>query len=188
VRLFVAAEIPPEIRQALAELMDALKREIPGPRWVRPEGIHLTLRFLGEVAEAELPRLAGELAVHVPGSGSPFEVRVEGMGVFPETGRPRVLWVGLVQPGGELEKLQSVVERALEATALAGVKPEGRPFRPHLTMARFGEGRPDPALAAALATRRDRTWGRFTVSSICLFQSLLGPGGATYRKLKEQKL
>jgi 2'-5' RNA ligase len=185
VRVFIAAEIPPTIHEALAALMGELKKEIPGPRWVRPQGIHLTLRFLGEVAQSDLARLGDELARRVPGSVDPFTVGLEGLGVFPEKGRPRVLWVGLAEPGGGLMKLQSIVEGAVEAAALPGVKKEERPYRPHLTLARFGEGRPPSGLAQALSARQGHSWGRFEVSSICLFQSLLKPGGAEYRVLKE---
>ena len=187
-RVFVAVELPGKIREALAALVGELKQEIPGPRWVRPQGIHLTLRFLGEVSQTDLERLSDQLARRVPQTPGPFTVSLEGLGVFPEKGRPRVLWVGLLEPGGALMKLQSIVEGAVEAAALPGMKKEDRPYRPHLTLARFAEGRPSPGLARALSAREGHGWGGFEVSSVCLVQSLLKPGGAEYRVLKEQRL
>ena len=187
-RLFIAAQIPQGIRDGLAALMTGLKKEIPGLRWVRPEGMHLTLRFLGDVAESDLARLGGEVRRNLAGSAGPFDVRVEGLGLFPEKGRARVLWVDLVEPTGALVVLHSMVERAVVGAALPGVKKEDRPFRPHLTLARFGDGRPPSGIASAVAARQQRGWGQFTVSSVCVFQSLLKPGGAEYRRLEEYRL
>ena len=189
-RLFVAVAIPPEIREALRRLVGELRSEIRGPRWVRPEGIHLTLRFLGEVEEPSLPGLVAELERSLPGSVTPFDVEVAGIGVFPERGRPRVLWVGLDEAGDRLSTLQRRVESAV-ATAVPNLKKETRPFAPHLTLARFGDARPPAGLGATIARyggeRRPRL-GTFTVMSVHLLQSLLGPGGAEYRQLGEYRL
>jgi len=195
-RLFVAVEIPPEILDRLRLLIEDLREEVPGVRWARPEGIHLTLKFLGEVTEQEVGPLRLELAKAVPGSTSPFPVDVAGTGVFPEKGRPRVVWAGLRQDGealpGEradsLVELRAAVEGAVRAAGLTRVKEETRPFKPHLTLARLGEGRPPAALAEAIASRREMPVGRFVVSSVWLFQSHLKPGGAVYRKMEEYRL
>lgn len=187
-RLFVAAEIPPAVRDAIAALIDEMRRELPGLKWVRPESIHVTLRFLGEVNEADLPRLTGALRPGIAGAAGPFDVAVAGAGVFPDRGRPRVLWVGLREETGKLVTLQSAVGRTIDGLGLPGVRRDDRPFRPHLTVARMGEGRPPARLGEALERRRDAALGRFTVASLWLYRSLLKPAGAEYQRIEEYPL
>lgn len=190
-RLFVAVELPAELRDGLRALIDELREEIRGARWVRPEGIHLTLRFLGETQESSLPSLSRELKRAALGATAPFEITVGGLGVFPERGRPRVLWVGLDEPGGHLERLHARIAEAVASAGVTDSKKESRPFRPHLTLARMTEGGPPRGWVEAIETRQGRAVlqpGSFGVTSVCMMQSLLRPAGAEYRKLEEYPL
>lgn len=194
-RLFIAAEIPAPIIHRLGALIEHLRGEIAGPRWVKPEGIHLTFKFLGEVNEQDLPRLSGALgAAMKPMMSSatpPLVVSLAGIGTFPERGRAKVLWVGLREPTGGLETTHRRVEQAVQSAALVPVRGRERVFSPHLTLARFGEGPTPAGLAHAIATCNEAlepSGESFEVASVCLFQSLLKPGGAEYRKLEEYPL
>ena len=181
-RLFVAVDLPEAIRAALRDLMQELRRELPDLRWVRPEGIHITLKFLGEVSEPDAAVLRRELEAAVPGCAAPFAVKIAGMGTFPDTPRqrPRVLWTGVSASGGALLTLHETVE---EACARAGQARERRPFAPHLTLARVGDSGTPPTLAQIVRAHREIDLGGFTVDGVTLFQSILGSQGATYRTL-----
>ena len=125
-RLFIAIELPADLKRALGRL----RVEIPGARWVPAEQIHLTLAFLGEVEDAALGRLVEELS-RIQASG--FELCFTGTGCFPGRRRPRVLWVGL-KPQAHLIDLESRVRAVVLAS---GIPQEERPFSPHITLARF---------------------------------------------------
>lgn len=187
-RLFVAVDLPGEIREKLATLLARLKREITGPKWVRAEGIHLTLRFLGEVGETELPRLRAALSSVADGAVHGFDVTVEGLGLFPERGRPRVLWIGLHEETGALGALQHRIELAVREAGLPGIKVEEGSFRPHLTLARLGETKPSIPIRDFVEAGHAENLGAFEVSAVTLFQSLPGPGGAQYRVIQEYSL
>ena len=164
-RLFVALALPDDVRSAVAERVQALHRDAPaGVRWSAPERWHLTLCFLGEVAEARVAHVAASIGRKVA-RHHPVELRVAGAGRF---GR-RVLWVGVAGEGEALRRLASAVSAG---AARAGVEVEDRPYRPHLTVAR-GDGRADLApLAAALDDLATRTW---TADAVSLVRSRLGP-------------
>ena len=174
-RLFLALELPESLRRAVAAVQEELRVACPGWRWVRPEGLHLTLRFLGEVAEARLPELE-ERWRRAAAAASPAEIEVGGLGTFPPGGRLRVLWIGLSErTGGHLAALAASLEAEARA---AGFEPEPRPFAPHLTLARAaGEGRPATSGAEVGAL------GRFHGREVTLFRSVPGRGGAVYTAL-----
>ncbi len=178
-RLFVAVELPPPVRDQIAAIQEGL-RDLPLPvRWVRPEGIHLTLRFIGEVGKERLEAIR-EALVRLPGDGiSPFRIGAAGVGTFPESGAPRVLWVGL---HGDLEAIARLAQGVESALTAIGIPAEPRPFRPHLTLGRVrGRERGD---WREYLRKHDRTEaGQIPVDGFCLFESQLGPGGATYRIL-----
>ncbi|MDI7277312.1 MAG: RNA 2',3'-cyclic phosphodiesterase, partial [Anaerolineae bacterium] len=137
VRTFVAIELDVDLRTTLGELQGRLRRAPLARlgRWVAPEGIHLTLKFLGNVPAGRVPEL-GEALRRACARIAPFEIAIAGLGCFPSYQRPRVLWVGVEEPTGSLERLYSAVERELERV---GFRPEGRPFTPHLTLARVSD-------------------------------------------------
>ncbi len=146
-------------------------------RWTRPEGIHLTLKFLGEISDAQTRQVVEALAQIGP--FEPLSVEVKGFGFFPRANRPRVFWAGVTAPPG-LAELAARVESHMEKNGFAR---EERTFSPHLTLARFQVPRPQPELEAAVAARAATPLGKFEASEFFLFESKLPPQGAQYRKV-----
>ena len=181
-RLFVALTIPPEVKAALGRLRGDLEPGLPSLRWVRPEGLHLTLAFLGDVGEVRLERLCHALA-GCPGATEPFRLEAAGLGVFPHLRSPRIFWAGFHRPPDPLYHLQQSVEGAMEGE---GFPRERRAFRSHLTVARVRRPlRRDERelLAACLADHAEKSFGGFTVSRLSLFSSTLLPTGARYQEV-----
>jgi len=170
-RAFVAIELEAPLREAIRELQAGLRPRLGAIRLVRPEGIHLTLRFLGDTSPAQVETMRPLLAAAVADCPA-AEARVAGLGTFPERGSPRVLWLGLEVPPSILD-LQRACERAARA---AGFESEARSFRAHLTLGRWREkaARPDLPPADLGTTRLD---------TLVLFRSDLQPGGAVYTPL-----
>ncbi len=176
-RTFVAVDLPENLKAELRIRQEKLKKAAQGGRWVRPEGIHLTLKFLGEISEEQIGQVTESLS-QVPRFEA-FSVEVKGFGFFPNSQRPRVLWVG-VEGGEPLAALAAEVEKSLQAV---GFPPEARPFKPHLTLARFRFPRPQPGLAKELSATHSPSLGRLQVSQFSLIESRLHPQGAEYRKI-----
>lgn len=181
-RLFVACELPEETRRALAEIQETLRRESVERvlRWVRPDGIHLTLKFLGSVPFESVPGITGALA----GAIEPFELRVRPgrLGLFGGA-RVRVVWVGL---DGDIDGLAALAERVEGALEPLGFAWERRPFAGHLTLARVREQasvaeRRD--VAALIQSARMPDFSPITLTEVSLVQSLPGRGGSEYRRL-----
>lgn len=169
-RLFIAIELPEEMKRTLS----SFRIEVPGMRWVPPEQIHLTLRFLGDV----LPQTCVEVKKALADVDfAPFPLTVTGVGHFPPHGHPRVLWVGL-EESRPLLTLQRNIEAAVVA---AGIVPEERGFSPHVTLARIKENA-SAAVALFEAKHRGLRFPPFTVNDFILFSSLLTRGGATHRQ------
>lgn len=184
IRAFVAVDLPEELRIRLGELIDRLSARIGRGtvRWVRPQGIHLTLKFLGDVGAARTEEIAGAVR-SVTERHRPFQVEVGGVGCFPGPGRPRVLWVGVKEPAGALAKLQGEVEAGLAAL---GFPREDRPFSPHLTLARVRrEASPVEAAKAGafVAGLPSEILGEVEVGRVTLFRSELRPAGPVYTAL-----
>jgi 2'-5' RNA ligase len=180
-RLFVAIELEPGVREALARVQDELrKRPLPSLRWVRPEGIHLTLKFLGETPADLVPAIESALAEAVAGL-SPFQVALGPLGTFGGR-RPRVLWVDVTGDVDRLKELQERVERAL---APLGVPREERAYSPHLTLARLPpSAAAGPALEEALAAVPPPE-AAMEAREVSLVLSRLQPGGAVYERLAD---
>jgi RNA 2',3'-cyclic 3'-phosphodiesterase len=182
-RAFIAIDLAPEIKDGLRELVRTLKATRADVRWVEPDGMHLTLKFLGEIDAARADRVREVLAATALRHPA-FPVRLEGTGAFPGDRAPRVFWAG-VAAGPELAAFHMDLEAAL---AVEGFETEARDFRPHLTLGRVkGPGRLGEA-AAELDRRRTGSFGAMTVRRIALFESRLGPGGASYRIVDEAEL
>lgn len=178
-RAFIAAELPGDLLEALGRTQAELAAAGMRARWVRPESIHLTLKFLGQVPLEAVARVAEALAAAVDGQPA-LRLTVGGLGVFPGLRRPRVVWVGL---GGDTEALVGLQRRIDRGLTAQGFPPEGRPFRAHLTLGRFAEtGSPGP-VADALAAHSGREAGRFDLRELVLFKSDLRPSGAVYTAL-----
>jgi 2'-5' RNA ligase len=185
-RLFIAIEPPPPVLEAVRGAQNRLKRTLPGgvARWVNPEGVHLTLKFLGDVPLNQLDDLQTALTDAASGVHR-FSLNVQGVGCFPDTRRPRVVWLGL---GGNLERLGLLQERVEEYVAPLGYPTEDRAFHPHLTLAR-AERRASRDDLAALGKLVERTtlgalvdW---PVGALSLIRSQLRPGGAVYTQVHE---
>lgn len=178
-RLFVALWLPEALAKAALSRLALLRRDGRGVRWVRPDQLHLTLKFLGETPAAFLPEIERALA-GVAAASTSFALGLEAGGVFPPSGPPRVVWIG-VSPAAKLVELAARVEQALQPL---GFDPETRPFRPHLTLGRAEPGAVfDRALLARpLAAQPE------TIAALSLVQSQLRPGGSVYRTVAEWKL
>jgi 2'-5' RNA ligase len=177
-RLFLAIDLPSPVRAAVAALEERLRRDGHGWRWVRPEGIHLTLRFLGEVSPVDDARQRETWRRAVAGHPR-FRFRVGGVGVFPAASRPRVLWVGVAEssPTPVMVPLAAALESAAREL---GFESEERPFRAHLTLARAQrEGRPSAPGLADVVIASD-----VPAEEVVLFRSELHPDGARYSRLE----
>jgi 2'-5' RNA ligase len=183
IRSFVAVSISEEIRKLAGAFVETLGREVHGVRWVKPENLHLTLKFLGDVSEGQLPELKTALD-GAAGHHRPFSLGFGGAGVFPPRGRPRVVWIDLAAGAGEMAALQADVEGGLEPL---GFPPEGRPFSPHLTIGRAGKSGDPRALSSALAAAGDISWGECVVDRVHLMRSDLFPTGPRYSILHEAR-
>lgn len=181
-RLFLAAPLPEATRAAIGEWAAQQSRVCPGWRWVRPEAMHLTLRFYGSTLPERAASLTESLRELAAGH-EPVMLDAVGWGAFPSPRRPRVLWVGLAGDLGPLERLASAAEQAARDL---GFEPERRPFRPHLTVARLQRrgGRASAPRDAGAPLR----FGPAPVDRLVLYRSHLGPGGARHEPLADERL
>jgi 2'-5' RNA ligase len=159
-RAFIAIDLPESIRAALRRKQASFRSVCPDARWTQPEGIHLTLKFLGEISEAKVKEVSESLKNLSRFEG--FAIGLKGFGFFPDARRPRVFWIGVEAPASR----------------------EDRVFQPHLTLARFKVPQPQPALQALLTQQGEEELGNFEVSEFFLFESKLSPRGAEYRKVE----
>ena len=180
-RTFVAIEMPQQVLDALRGLSDRLRASGSRVSWVKPENMHLTLRFLGDVDEEHIDRLAAILCEAYKGM-IPFAASVRGTGAFPNMRRPSVIWVGVEPFEGGLATVQTAAESAARAI---GLPPEDKTFHPHLTLARIKDAREARPLMDLFACERDFHAGDFTVAGVSLFCSQLTPHGPIYRRLRE---
>jgi 2'-5' RNA ligase len=187
-RLFIAVELPAVVKDLLGGVVQHLRRQgVDGVRWVRPEGVHLTLKFLGETLEERLEAIAQAMAQAAEGT-PPFVLGIGGAGAFPNLRAPQVAWLGLRGQVEALGELQSALEKALE---LAGFPREGRAFSPHLTLGRVN-GRLTPsqlqALLEGLKGAGAVEFPDVSVDAISLIESQLERSGARYVQRAVAKL
>lgn len=180
IRAFVAVDISDGARRQIAGLLDGLRRQGPaGVRWVKPELMHLTLAFLGEVEPGFIEDCRAQLAPAAAQFGR-FTAQLSGLGAFPDAARARVVWTGMKQGRDEVCALQRGV---LKALVRAGFVPERRPFSPHLTLGRLREPA-DVTRTVGASFESDP----FSIDRVILFRSDLGPGGPTYSRIAEFEL
>lgn len=189
-RLFVALDIDAEIRRRIAEFREQTRRYAPNVRWVSPETFHITLQFLGESEKREA--VHGALQVV---RGSAISITFRGTGFFPNAKAPRVFWVG-IDADPSLQKLVNDIGEALQPL---GFQREAAPFKPHLTLARAGSGRPHffrgertaPGLRVVAVKFDDQAthdFGSMIAREFCLYQSEVSSAGAKYTKLNQYRL
>jgi 2'-5' RNA ligase len=183
VRTFIAIELDEGIRARLCEAQDQLRACGAQVKWTKPPQMHLTLKFLGEIEEHQVEEVGAALANAAVGS-KPFEMEVRGVGSFPPRGAARIVWAGLEDPSGTLDRLQHRVEGALGA---AGFERETRRFHPHVTLGRVKDGR-SRGLRERIQAAADVAFGVQRVSDVVLLQSMLSPKGPTYTELLRCRL
>jgi len=180
-RLFVAIVLPAEVREWLAAMQGALRKMGIAARWVRPEGMHLTVKFLGDAPAAQVVPIGQVLAPAVETTAA-FVLSARGLGVFPGLRNARVLWSGLAGGREAVLTLQREVDRCL---APLGFPPECRPFHAHLTLGRAIAPLDPRRLAQAMEKRAAEVSPPFEVGALTLFRSELMPGGARHTVLQE---
>ncbi|MEA1970508.1 MAG: RNA 2',3'-cyclic phosphodiesterase [Thermodesulfobacteriota bacterium] len=179
-RAFLAIELPPDIKDLIEGIKEGLMPVLKGIRWTRPEGMHLTLKFFGDLFQDDVACISEVVGRNVRDI-VPMELDIDSLGGFPSLKEPRVLWLGI---GGDVERLaalQAAIERDLEKCGFPGEK---RPFRPHLTL---GRARSRGGIISGVENVIKKTGGmsthRFDVRELVLFEGELKPGGAVYTKL-----
>ncbi|MFI5316728.1 MAG: RNA 2',3'-cyclic phosphodiesterase [Myxococcota bacterium] len=171
-RAFIAVDLAPEARACAAEAVERLQSAVPaGVRWVPAENRHLTLKFLGEIAEDRVDALVERASAKLA-SVPPFEIALAGFGAFPSARDARVLWLGVARGSSALAKLARKLD---SAARIAGAERERRPFSAHLTLGRLRE--PARVEIERLAPPTSVTW---TVAEVVLYESRLAPDGARY--------
>lgn len=178
-RAFIALELPEPVRAALADLQSQLAQSGADVAWVHPLRLHVTMRFLGEITDAQRRQLeagAGRIASASP----PFDVRLTQPGAFPSMRAPRVVWVGIGQGSDALVELAEGLERE---SVKAGLQEEERGFVAHVTIGRVRSPKKLQALSDALAAGRWQAPAPFEADSLTLFESVLQRGGPVYTAL-----
>jgi 2'-5' RNA ligase len=197
-RLFIATPLPPPVADSVARLIHDVRDDVAATlatggrngegerevRWVRMDGLHLTLRFLGPTLDDRLPVLE-EIVAEAGREAEPFELEIAGGGAFPGRTRPRVLWLGITRGAEALTTLAAGVEDLL---AHAGWPREDRGFKAHLTVARADGVRAGSVTADALVAAAARFREAWTVDRVVLFESHTGHGPARYEQLSEARL
>ncbi|MBD3382463.1 MAG: RNA 2',3'-cyclic phosphodiesterase [candidate division Zixibacteria bacterium] len=182
-RCFIAVKISAEQKDRIASIIDDFRREDVRVKWVKPENLHVTLKFLGEVDEHNLPDMFSALEKSLT-SCKEFDFSLKGLGCFPNRRRPRVIWVGIDEGAPELKKLAGDIDRTMQEF---GFKPEKRGFSAHLTIGRVK----DPRGIEVLTNRFDDikfVSDSCTIDEIVFYQSILKPEGPTYVPQKRIKL
>ena len=176
-RLFAALDLSDEVRRAVGEAIEKFRPRSKGTRWVRPEGMHVTLKFIGEIDPRQLDPIRETLSrVQCPRA---FDVKVRGVGFFPKGRRPRVIWCG-IEPSSNLSGLAEAIDHSLEPL---GIAREKRSFVPHLTLARFKPSERLESLMSAASSLDTFDFGAVRETEFYLYQSFLKPSGAEYKKL-----
>jgi RNA 2',3'-cyclic 3'-phosphodiesterase len=186
-RLFVAVPLDEAARTAVEALVETVRATEPeggGVRWVRLEGVHITLRFLGPTPETRLPDIVTAVRAAAAASG-PLKIRIDGAGSFPSRDRPRTLWLGVTDGADGLAELASRLDDGL---AGAGWEREHRPFRAHLTLARADGARSGPASVAALTAAAEGIAIDASIDRVVLYESITGSGRARYVSRAEARL
>ncbi|MCX7046715.1 MAG: RNA 2',3'-cyclic phosphodiesterase [Candidatus Sumerlaeota bacterium] len=188
IRAFIAFDIGDEIRRQITDLTERLEKGFvftgADPKWAGLEGIHLTLKFLGNISREKLPEIENAM-IAATSDCPPVVFSARGLGVFPDERRPRVLWVGIKRGAEEICELQ---QRLDDALIRLGFLPEEREFHPHLTLARFKSSRGARGMAQVIKSHARFFCGEAAADRLTLYRSELHPSGARYTVLVEAPL
>ena len=179
IRTFIAFKLPKHMISLLGSIQQKLMGYNFKIRWVNPENIHLTIKFLGNMKESDLSNISNALSESARNYG-PFSFSAKGLGIFPGLYRPRVLWVGL---SGEIEQIARFQQDLDHTLSAFGFPKENRPFQGHLTLGRFKGNTHSGKLAEALNTQSDFESEPVTIDRVILYKSDLTPSGAVYSEL-----
>ncbi len=179
IRAFVALEVPETVQEALGQIQGRLKKMGGSVGWVRPDRVHLTLKFLGSVSEESIPPIA-EALKELSSRTAPFELRPKGCGAFPSMKQMRVIWIGLA---GDMKALSGLKKGVEEALRPLGFPLEDRPFKPHLTLGRVKGRQRLRSLQEGLLAEQAFEAEAFDVREVVLYKSDLRPEGAIYTPL-----
>lgn len=185
-RTFIAVVVPEDKAEKLGRLQSLVAPDIPNARWTDPKAFHITLAFLGDVDDTELNAVCRSVE-HAAARFEPFELRLEGLGAFPNAERPRTIWAGLTGPG--LEPLKEIQQAVFNAVREAGYPPPDDRFSPHVTLGRLKPGRdPSPELGALMRHYARWSAGSFPVTDVVTFASHPTPEGPSYTALARAAL
>ena len=180
IRTFIAIELPPEIKEAMAGVQAELRKSDADVGWVRPEGVHLTLKFLGDVEEKKVAELGDALREGLKGE-TPFILQAKGVGTFPTPRAPRVVWLGVE---GEVTRLSALAKTVEEICANLKFPKEDRPFKAHLTLGRVKSPRGRASLVKTLENFKDADLGEFKADAVSVMKSELQRTGAVYTEMR----
>ena len=184
IRTFISVELPQEIHDTLKQLQDVLKVPMPDVRWTKSSNIHLTLKFLGDVEVSRIDTISVALA-DIARQFSSFTMNLAGIGAFPNSRKPRIVWVGIEKGANELVSMAKQIEDAMKKL---GFPREKRSFRPHLTVGRIRHLEHPTIMTKALEKSAVGGLGDFTVQQVSLIKSQLDPAGSIYTTLSEAPL
>ena len=177
IRTFIAVDVSPAIRNSASRIINRLSSDTVDFNWVEKDNLHVTLNFLGDVEESEVPAVCQLVKKTVADFGS-FEVSVKGLGCFPKPEKPRVMWMGIEYGNEELADLNNRLATALETMRFPR---ERNDYRPHLTLGRIRRGgRWNPSLTQAVATGQELIGGTMIVDEVVVYSSFLDRSGPTY--------
>jgi 2'-5' RNA ligase len=182
IRTFIAVDLPDQVRQSIRHFQEPLKKGSADVKWVRPENMHLTLKFLGDIPFDQQDAILGAMAVSVR-LFNPFSAVLSGSGGFPDLGHPRVFWIGIGRGAQELTELSIRLNNAL---APLGFEKDKRPYKAHLTLGRVRSMRGISTVAKRL--KDPFASESFRVDEIILYQSDLNPAGSVYTVLDRVKM
>ena len=178
-RAFIAVELPEAVKAGMAAVQALLATSGVDASWPRPEGLHLTLKFLGETSEDRVPEIVRALTLALGDTGG-FRLRGQGVGTFPHAASARVVWFGVA---GDVERLVALRDAVEGAMTGLGAEADDRPYTPHLTLGRIRRIRRRGQWLRALEQVRNASLPGFDVTAVSLMGSELRPGGAVYREL-----
>lgn len=180
IRSFLAFDLPQGIKEEVTRISGGVKKSGLNASWVKPGNIHLTVVFMGDVNEKDIPGIIASID-NVAVQYEPFNISLGGMGLFPDIRRPRVIWLGL---DGEIEKLASLRDDLQKSLESFGVEQEKRTFKPHLTLGRFRRSTREKSHLKKILEESGRITGPTgRLDELILFKSELRPGGSVYERL-----